>query len=149
MGSHERTLRTVHILLHILNSPAYQQQFSIFYTYIRETSSKFAEISEKLLWCSFSVSQIPITTRGCRFNPILHSWFRDSCFTCDGSLTIQVLPLLFNRYGNLAILEFSSKWVKVLLPYTGEGGLHCSGGGWGGGCSLMIHSAGSVTILKV
>jgi hypothetical protein len=21
------------------------------------------------------------------FNPILHTWLRDSCFTCDGSLT--------------------------------------------------------------
>jgi hypothetical protein len=29
-------------------------------------------------------------------NPILHRWFRDICFTCDGSLTIQVSPLLFN-----------------------------------------------------
>ncbi len=29
------------------------------------------------------------------FNPILHTWFRDSCFTCDGSSTIQVFPLLF------------------------------------------------------
>ncbi len=30
------------------------------------------------------------------FNPILHSWFRESCFTFDGSSTIQVFPLLFN-----------------------------------------------------
>ncbi len=30
------------------------------------------------------------------FNPILLTWFRDSCFTCDGSSTIQVFPLLFN-----------------------------------------------------
>jgi hypothetical protein len=29
------------------------------------------------------------------FNPILHTWFRDSCFTCDGSPTIQVFPLIF------------------------------------------------------
>ncbi len=28
-------------------------------------------------------------------NPILHTWFRDSCFICDGSSTIQVFPLLF------------------------------------------------------
>jgi len=27
-------------------------------------------------------------------NPI-HTWLRDSCFTCDGSSTIQVFPLLF------------------------------------------------------
>ncbi len=25
-------------------------------------------------------------------NPILHTWFRDSCFTCDGSPTIQIFP---------------------------------------------------------
>jgi hypothetical protein len=29
-------------------------------------------------------------------NPILHTWFRDSCFIYDGSTTIQVFPLLFN-----------------------------------------------------
>jgi hypothetical protein len=29
------------------------------------------------------------------FNPILHTWIGDSCFTCDGSRTIQVSPLLF------------------------------------------------------
>jgi hypothetical protein len=29
-------------------------------------------------------------------NPILHTWFRDSCFTCDGFSTIQVFPLLFH-----------------------------------------------------
>jgi hypothetical protein len=28
-------------------------------------------------------------------NPIIHTWCKDSCFTCDGSLTLQVLPLLF------------------------------------------------------
>ncbi len=28
--------------------------------------------------------------------PILHTWFRDSCFACDSSSTIQVSPLLFN-----------------------------------------------------
>jgi hypothetical protein len=30
------------------------------------------------------------------FNPILHMWLRDSCFTCDGSSTIQLFPVLFN-----------------------------------------------------
>ncbi len=30
-------------------------------------------------------------------NPILQRWFRDSCFTCDGSLTTQVFPLLSYR----------------------------------------------------
>jgi hypothetical protein len=28
-------------------------------------------------------------------NPILHTWFRGSCFTCDGSPAIQVFPLIF------------------------------------------------------
>ena len=31
-------------------------------------------------------------------NPILHTWIRDSCFTCDGSKTIQDFPLLFNPF---------------------------------------------------
>jgi hypothetical protein len=29
-------------------------------------------------------------------NPILHKWLRGSCFTCGGSSTIQVYPLLLN-----------------------------------------------------
>jgi hypothetical protein len=50
----------------------------------------------------------------------------DSCFTFDGFLTIQIFPLLFN----LAIQEFSSKWVKVMLPYLPY---HMAAykGGWG------------------
>jgi hypothetical protein len=31
-----------------------------------------------------------------KLNPVLYTWFRDSSFTCDGSLTIQVFPLLLN-----------------------------------------------------
>ena len=46
-----------------------------------------------------------------------------------------------HRYGNLTILEFSSKWVKVMLPYREGGGMPVVGGG----DSLMTHSAGSVT----
>ncbi len=34
-----------------------------------------------------------------------------------------------HRYGNLTILKFSFKWVKVMLPYTGGGGLPVVGGG--------------------
>ncbi len=83
------------------------------------------------------------------FNPILHTWFRDSCSTCDDSLTIQIFPLLFNIgmvYDNLTILEFSSKWVKVMLPYRGgRAALPVVRGGR----SLMTHSAGSVTILSI
>jgi hypothetical protein len=51
-------------------------------------------------------------------------------------------PLAFlHRYGNLTILEFSSKWVKVMLPYREGGGLPLVGIGG----SLMTQSAGSVT----
>jgi hypothetical protein len=43
-------------------------------------------------------------------NPILRTWFRDSCYTCDGSST-YVFPLLL-KIGNriLTILESSTKW---------------------------------------
>ena len=37
-------------------------------------------------------------------NPILHTWFRDSCFTCDGSPTIQGFPLIF--YIGMAISPY-------------------------------------------
>ncbi len=51
-------------------------------------------------------------------------------------------PLAFSqRFGNLTILEFSSKWVKVMLPYREGEGLSVVGGG----DRLMTHSAGSVT----
>jgi hypothetical protein len=51
-------------------------------------------------------------------------------------------PLIFlHRHGNLTILEFSFKWVKVMLPYRERGGLPVVGGG----SSLMTHSAGYVT----
>jgi hypothetical protein len=51
-------------------------------------------------------------------------------------------PLAFSHtYGNLTILEYSSKWVKVMLPYREWGGLPVEGGGG----SLMTHGAGSVT----
>ncbi len=48
-------------------------------------------------------------------------------------------------YGNLTILKFSFKWVKVMLPYTEGGGLPVVGG-WG---SQMTHSAGSVTTQSI
>ncbi len=80
-------------------------------------------------------------------NPILHTWFKEIRLTCQGSLTIKVFPLLFNiGIGNLTILEFSSKWVKVMLPYRGGGGgLPVLGGEE----SLMTHSAGSITIQSI
>ncbi len=54
-------------------------------------------------------------------------------------------PLAFSyRYGNLTILEFFSKWVKVMLPYRAGGGLPVVGDGG----SLMTHSASSVTTQK-
>ena len=49
--------------------------------------------------------------------------------------------LAFEHTGNLNMLEFSSKWGKVMLPYREGGGLPAVGGG----VSLMTHSAGSVT----
>jgi hypothetical protein len=53
--------------------------------------------------------------------------------------------LCLPRYGNLTILKFSFKWVKVMLPYTGGGGLPVVGGGG----SLMTHGAGSVTTQSI
>ncbi len=51
-------------------------------------------------------------------------------------------PLAFShRYGYLTVLEFSSNWVKVMLPYREGGGLPVGGGGG----SLMTHSGGYVT----
>jgi hypothetical protein len=38
-------------------------------------------------------------------NPVLHKLFRDSYFTCDGSSTIQVSSLLFNKGGIFAIIK--------------------------------------------
>ncbi len=43
-----------------------------------------------------NVSNIPLGELNLKINPILHTWFRDSCFTCDGSSTIRVFPLLFH-----------------------------------------------------
>ncbi len=40
--------------------------------------------------------QAPLSRFIYRLNPILHTWIGDSCFTCDGSWTIQVSPLLLN-----------------------------------------------------
>jgi hypothetical protein len=38
--------------------------------------------------------------------------------------------ITYCRYGNLTILKFSSKWVKVMLPYReGKGYLYWKGGG--------------------
>jgi hypothetical protein len=44
---------------------------------------------------SFAVSFFIGKGRCLYVNPILHTLFRDSCFTCDGSPTIQVFPLIF------------------------------------------------------
>jgi hypothetical protein len=51
-------------------------------------------------------------------------------------------PLAF--YGNLTIIELSSIWVKVMLPYREGGGLPVVGSGG----NLMTHSTGSVTTPK-
>jgi hypothetical protein len=49
-----------------------------------------------------------------------------------------------HRYGNLTILEFSSKWVKVILLYRGGRLSVVRGGG-----SLMTHRAGSVSTQSI
>jgi hypothetical protein len=68
-------------------------------------------------------------------------------YTCGLGIAVSHLMDPFDflqRYGNLTILKFSFKWVKVLLPYREGGGLPVVGGG-----SLVTHicmySAGSVT----
>ncbi len=59
-------------------------------------------------------------------NPILHTWFKDSCFICDGSSTIQVFPLLFN-IGMVTTVLFQVGEVLVL----GRGAAYSGGvGGW-------------------
>jgi hypothetical protein len=59
------------------------------------------------------------------FNPILHTWFRDSCFTCDGSSTIQVFPFLFN----IGIVEVpNSQRISCLDSSLGRV-LACGAGG--------------------
>jgi hypothetical protein len=71
-----------------------------------------------------------------KFNPILHTWIRDSCFTCDGSKTIQDFPLLFNiGYGILSMHKSSlsnSEGPVSIQGWGGQGGaalccgLYCS-----------------------
>jgi hypothetical protein len=51
-------------------------------------------------------------------------------------------PLAFEHK---TIKEFSSKWVKVMLPYRGGGGLPTVGGG----SSLMTNSADFVTTQSI
>jgi hypothetical protein len=64
-------------------------------------------------------------------NPILHTWIRDSCFTCDGSKTIQDFPLLFNiGYGILSMHRSSLS--------NSEGPVSIQGGrGAGVGCLML------------
>ncbi len=79
------------------------------------------------------------------FNPILHTWFRDSCLKVVLYVMVPqpygLSLCCLHRYGKLTILEFFSKWLKVMLPYREGGGLPVMGGG----VSLMTHSTGSVT----
>ncbi len=73
-------------------------------------------------------------------NPILHTLFRYSYFTCAGSSTIQVSSLLFNEGCYFC-------HIKVLFQMV-EGCCHTKGGVLpvvGGGSSLMTHSAHAVT----
>jgi len=69
---------------------------------------------------------------GVRWDDTPHTRFRDSV------LHVMVpqpcgFPLCFLKYiGNLAILEFSFKWVKVMLPCNPRDGVPVGGGGGGG-----------------
>ncbi len=70
---------------------------------------------------------------------VIHWWFPNN----------TGFPFTFwHRYGNLTILEFSSKWVKVLLPYRGRRAA-CSRG-WGQSynswCWLCNYSKHSIQI---
>ncbi len=61
--------------------------------------------------------------------------------TYDLSTGYTFDPWFSRRNTSLTILEFSSKWMKDMLPYREGGGrAACSGGG----SSLMTQSAGSV-----
>jgi hypothetical protein len=59
------------------------------------------------------------------FNSILHTWFRDSSFTYDGSPTIQVFPLIFyigmvlmtHSAGSVATQSIALKSVMASEPY--------------------------------
>jgi hypothetical protein len=67
-------------------------------------------------------------TKNLVLNPILHMRITDNCFTCGQFLNHADFLFAFqNRDGNLTILEFSSKWVKAMLPYK-VGGAACSEG---------------------
>ncbi len=66
------------------------------------------------------------------FNPIIHTWFRDS-FTCDGSSAVHVFSLLFNIV--MVIKPYQSS-----LPNRWRFCCHAEGGGlpvqyWGWGQS--------------
>ncbi len=71
-------------------------------------------------------------------------WFRDICFTCYGSSTTQIFPLLFS----IGILNYS----KVLIQMNEGYAAIQSGGGLpveGGWVTLMTHGAGSVTTQSI
>ncbi len=54
------------------------------------------------------------------FNPILHTWLRNSCFTCDNSPPIQVFPFDFlHRYGKLNHTKVLLQMGDGLLPHRG------------------------------
>ncbi len=79
------------------------------------------------------------------FNPIIHTWFRDS-FTCDGSSAVHVFPLLFNIV--MVIKPYQSSLPnrsRLCCHERGESCLYSTGGGG----SLMTQSAGSVTTVSL
>ncbi len=71
---------------------------------------------------------------GCRlFNPILHTSFRDTWSTCDGSSTIKVSP-------SFAIPKFSSNGWRLCAIRGGRGSPVAGVG------SQMTHGDGSITL---
>ncbi len=105
------------------------------------------EIISSLLLFAFPLNSftyhmilVPVRQSILPLNPILHMWFRDNGFTCDGSSTIQVFPLLFSI--GMVILPYLSSLLNGwrLSCHTERGRAACSGGC---GDSLMTHTAGS------
>ncbi len=53
-------------------------------------------VHSQISYCINIYSFANITTlKKLVLNPILHMWIMDSSFTCDGSPTLQVFPLIF------------------------------------------------------
>jgi hypothetical protein len=69
------------------------------------------------------------TEKAIYINPMLQTWFGDSCFTCDGSSAIQFFKV---GNSNFTILEFSPISEGNATIQSG-GGLPVTVGGGGAG----------------